>query len=69
MTDTIRNLDIAIEGVGDKASLDAFINDLRTLETQLGRVKAESKQLEQINKFNFYQMVELKTTMQLRLQS
>ena len=50
MTDTIRNLDIAIEGVGDKSSLDKFINDLRTAETQLSRVKAESKQLEQLNK-------------------
>ena len=50
MTDTIRNLDIAIEGVGDKSSLDKFINDLRTAETQLGRVKAEAKQLEQVNK-------------------
>lgn len=49
MTDTIRNLDIAIEGVGDKASLDAFINDLRTAETQLGRVKAEAKQLEKVD--------------------
>lgn len=50
MTDTIRNLDIAIESVGDKSSLDKFINDLRTAETQLGRVKAEAKQLEQVNK-------------------
>ena len=50
MTNTIRNLDIAIEGVGDKSSLDKFINDLRTAETQLSRVKAESKQLEQVNK-------------------
>ena len=50
MTNTIRNLDIAIEGVGDKSSLDKFINDLRTAETQLSRVKAESKQLEQLNK-------------------
>lgn len=50
MTDTIKNLDIAIANVGDKASLDAFINDLRTAETQLGRVKAEAKQLENVNK-------------------
>lgn len=53
MTDTIRNLDIAIEGVGDKASLDAFINDLRTAETQLGRVKAEAKQWEELNKIQY----------------
>lgn len=50
MTETIRKLDTAIEGVGDKASLDAFINDLRTAETQLSRVKAEAKQLENVNK-------------------
>ena len=50
MTETVRKLDIAIEGVGDKSSLDAFINDLRTAETQLGRVKAEEKQLKEFNK-------------------
>lgn len=50
MTQTIHELDIAIEGVGDKASLDKFINDLRVAESQLGRVKAESKQLSEVNK-------------------
>lgn len=50
MTEIIGKLDTAIKGVGDKASLDKFINDLRTAETQLGRVKAEAKQLENVNK-------------------
>lgn len=50
MAQTIQSLDTALASVGDKASLDAFINDLRTAETQLSRVKAEAKQLENVNK-------------------
>lgn len=50
MTQTIHELDVAIENVGDKSSLDKFLNDLRVAETRLGRVKAETKQLSHINK-------------------
>ena len=49
MTQTIYELDVAIENVGDKSSLDKFLNDLRVAETQLGRVKAEAKQLSQVH--------------------
>lgn len=49
MAQTIKELDVAIENVGDKSSLDKFINDLRVAEAQLGRVKAEAKQVEGIN--------------------
>lgn len=49
MAQTIRELDVAIKGVGDKSSLDKFLDDLRVAESQLGRVKAEAKQLSQIH--------------------
>lgn len=50
MTQTIRELDVAIEGVGDKSSLDNFLNQLKVAESQLGRVKAETKAITQDNK-------------------
>lgn len=50
MKQTIVDLDTAIANVGDKSSLDAFINKLKVAESQLGRVKAETKQLQDINK-------------------
>lgn len=43
MKQTIVDLDTAIANVGDKSSLDAFINKLKVAESQLGRVKAETK--------------------------
>lgn len=49
MSQTLRELDVAIENVGDKSSLDKFIDDLRVAESQLSRVKAETKQLSQIH--------------------
>ncbi len=53
MTQTIRELDTAISNVGDKASLDSFIDKLRVAETQLIRVKAESNSMAKINKIQF----------------
>ncbi len=53
MTQTIQNLNTALSQVGDKASLDKFINDLRTAEAQLSRVKAEVKSSAEINKIQF----------------
>lgn len=50
MTQTIRELDASIEGVGDKSSLDNFLNQLKVAESQLGRVKAETKAITQDNK-------------------
>ncbi len=50
MTHTLKELDIAITNVGDKSSLDAFIDKLRVAETQLSRVKAETKSMSQVNK-------------------
>lgn len=50
MTQTLRELDTAITNVGDKSSLDAFIDKLRVAETQLSRVKAETKSMSQANK-------------------
>lgn len=50
MTHTLRELDAAITNVGDKSSLDAFIDKLRVAETQLSRVKAETKSMAQVNK-------------------
>lgn len=50
MTQTLRELDVAITNVGDKSSLDAFIDKLRVAETQLSRVKAETKSMAQVNK-------------------
>lgn len=49
MSQTLRELDVAIENVGDKSSLDKFIDDLRVAESQLSRVKAEAKQLSQVH--------------------
>lgn len=43
MKQTIVDLDTAIAKVGDKSSLDAFINKLKVAESQLGRVKAEAR--------------------------
>ena len=43
MKQTIVDLDTAIANVGDKSSLDAFINKLKVAESQLGRVKAEAR--------------------------
>ena len=45
MKQTIVNLDNAIAKVGDKSSLDNFINQLKTAETQLSRVKAETRNM------------------------
>ena len=53
MLQTIRDLDVAIEGVGDKSSLDKFLDELRVAEAQLGRVKAEAKELSQIKRIQF----------------
>lgn len=50
MTQALRELDIAITNVGDKSSLDTFIDKLRVAETQLSRVKAETKSMSQVNK-------------------
>ncbi len=50
MTHTLRELDTAITNVGDKSSLDALIDKLRVAETQLSRVKAETKSMAQVNK-------------------
>lgn len=50
MTQTLRELDAAITNVGNKSSLDAFIDKLRVAETQLSRVKAETKSMTQANK-------------------
>ena len=50
MKQTIVDLDTAIANVGDKSSLDAFINKLKVAESQLGRVKAETRQLQDVNK-------------------
>lgn len=50
MKQTLVALDTAIANVGDKSSLDAFINKLKVAESQLGRVKAETKQLQEVNK-------------------
>ena len=36
--------------VGDKSSLDNFLNQLKVAEAQLGRVKAETKAITQANK-------------------
>lgn len=49
MKQTIVDLDTAIANVGDKSSLDAFINKLKVAESQLGRVKSETKQLQDVN--------------------
>ena len=53
MTQTIKELDTAIANVGDKASLDSFIDKLRMAEIQLTRVKAEAQAMANINKIQF----------------
>ena len=53
MTQVIHELEIAIEGVGDKSSLDSFIDKLRVAESQLDRVKAEAKELAKANDIQF----------------
>lgn len=53
MTQTIRELDTAIANVGDKSSLDSFIDRIRVAETQLTRVKAEANSMAKINKIQF----------------
>lgn len=50
MTETIQKLDAAIAAVGDKSSLKAFVNQLKVAESQLERVKAETKAITQANK-------------------
>ena len=62
MKQTIIDLDTAIANVGDKSSLDAFINKLKVAESQLGRVKAETKQLQDVNKIQLSSDVTKLTT-------
>lgn len=62
MKQTIVDLDTAIANVGDKSSLDAFINKLKVAESQLGRVKAETKQLHDVNKIQLSSEVTKLTT-------
>jgi len=50
MTETIQKLDAAIATVGDKSSLKTFVDQLKVAESQLGRVKAETKAITQSNK-------------------
>lgn len=50
MTETIQKLDAAIVAVGNKSSLKTFVNQLKVAESQLGRVKAETKAITQANK-------------------
>ena len=50
MTETIQKLDAAIAAVGDKSSLKTFVNQLKVAESQLERVKAETKAITQDNK-------------------
>ena len=52
MADEIAKLDGMIEGLGDKSSLDKFIDELRVAESMLGRVKAEAKKNSEINLIN-----------------
>ena len=65
MKQTIVDLDTAIANVGDKSSLDAFINKLKVAESQLGRVKAETKQLQDVNKIQLSMGVNGDTTSQI----
>lgn len=53
MAETIQKLDTAITTVGDKSSLKTFIDQLKVAEAQLGRVKAETKSMSQVNKIQF----------------
>ncbi len=50
MAETIQKLDTAIASVGDKSSLKTFIDQLKVAEAQLGRVKAETRSMSQVNK-------------------
>lgn len=67
MKQTIVDLDTAIANVGDKSSLDAFINKLKVAESQLGRVKAETKQLQDVNKIQLSMGVNGDTTSKIEL--
>ena len=67
MKQTIVDLDTAIANVGDKSSLDAFINKLKVAESQLGRVKAETKQLQDVNKIQLSMGVNGDTTSQIEV--
>lgn len=49
ITQTIKNLDKAIEGVGDKSSLDAFNDQLKVAKSELARVKAEASSINKKN--------------------
>ena len=53
MAETIQKLDTAIASVGDKSSLKTFIDQLKVAEAQLGRVKAETRSMSQVNKIQF----------------
>ena len=67
MKQTIVDLDAAIANVGDKSSLDAFINKLKVAESQLGRVKAETKQLQDVNKIQLSMGVNGDTTSKIEV--
>ena len=67
MKQTIVDLDTAIANVGDKSSLDAFINKLKVAESQLGRVKAETKQLQDVNKIQLSMGVNGDTTSKIEV--
>lgn len=67
MKQTIVDLDTAIANVGDKSSLDAFINKLKVAESQLGRVKAETKQLQEVNKIQLSMGVNGDTTSKIEV--
>ena len=67
MKQTIVDLDTAIANVGDKSSLDAFINKLKVAESQLGRVKAETKQIQDVNKIQLSMGVNGDTTAQIEV--
>ena len=67
MKQTIVDLDTAIANVGDKSSLDAFINKLKVAESQLGRVKAETKQLQDVNKIQLSMGINGDTTSKIEV--
>ena len=48
LTQTVKNLDAAIEGVGDVASLKEFNNQLRVARSELSKVKKETAGLDKI---------------------
>lgn len=67
MKQTIVDLDTTIASVGDKSSLDYFINKLKVAESQLGRVKAETKQLQEANKIQLLMGANGDTTAQIEV--